>query len=66
MNGRSATGEDTTYEEGEPNLQCQYLFKLRVSQHALQGVEDRIPLHGRQGLPRDFAGVVIQTLHFRG
>lgn len=46
--------------------QCQYLFKLRVSHHALQGVDDRVPLHGRQDLPCDFAGIVIQTLHFRG
>lgn len=48
------------------NKRCQYLLKLRISHHALQGVKDRVSLHRRQGLPCDFAGVVVLTLHFRG
>lgn len=48
------------------NKRCQYLLKLRISHHALQGVKDRVSLHRRQGLPCDFAGVVVLTFHFRG
>lgn len=42
-----------------------YLFKIWISYHTLQAVDYWVPLHRRQGLPRDFAGVIIQTLHFR-
>lgn len=53
-------------EKKTNSKQRQYLFKVRVSHHTLQRVEDRVSLHGLQGLPCDLAGVVIQSLHFRG
>lgn len=44
----------------------QYLFKFRISHHALQNIDDWVSLHRCQGLPCDFAGVVVVTLRFRG
>lgn len=43
-----------------------YLFKLRISHHALQNIDDWVSLHRCQGLPWDFAGVVVVTLRLRG